>query len=170
MDGDGHGLSLHGGLPRHDQLEGVLGLQLADGGGGCGEEVADAVGIGGLQGAQHLQLAVGTAGHDARGHGGFDAVHAVGGGDDDGLDVLDDVAAQLHPQGSGVSPQGMAEDGGGVGNGDGLGTAHGGDKLLAEDGGVGLLDMSWQRHTGSLMFQIWVYRRDTRYGDTRYKI
>ena len=150
---DGHGMMLpcHGGIPRHDQLEGVFGLQLADRGGGSRQESADAVGVGRLQGAQHLQLAVGTARHDTRGHGGFNAVHAVGGGDDHGFDVLDDVAAELHLQRLGIGPQGVAEDGGGVGDGDGLGAAHGRHQLLAEDGGVGLDNVGGERHSNSFV-------------------
>ena len=80
-------------------------------------------------------------------------MHPVGGGDDDRLDVLDDVAAELNPQGSGVGSQGVAEDGGGVGDGNGLGTAHGGDKLLAEDGGGGVGDVGGEGHGDSLCFK-----------------
>ena len=91
----------------------------------------------GLLGFSHFrddfQRLAGLACHDAGGGRGLDALHAAGVGDDDALDVLDDVIADPQPDRAGQLAQHLPGLGGGVGDGDGFGAAHRGDQLLVQD-------------------------------------
>ena len=84
-------------------------------------------------GRDDLEGLVGLASYDAGGGRRFDALQAVGVGHHHTFDVFDDVAADpdLHPVGHGI--QHLTRLGGGIGNGDGLGAAHGGDQLFFQD-------------------------------------
>ena len=81
----------------------------------------------------HQQLLFRLARHDARGSSGLKSVEPAGVGDDDALDILDDIAADndLHPFRS--SRQLPGRQCRGIGHGDGLGTAHGRYQLPPED-------------------------------------
>ena len=78
----------------------------------------------------HLQGAACLAAHDAGGRRGLDPLHPAGVGHDDALDILDDVVADSQPDLAGQSAQHLPGLGRRVGDGDGLGAAHGGDQLF----------------------------------------
>ena len=82
---------------------------------------------------QHLELLVGVAADCAEHGAGFDALHVPRRGNDDGLDVFDDVAGAFHRDVFRQTAQNAARLGRGVGDGDGLGAAQRGNDFLAED-------------------------------------
>ena len=86
-----------------------------------------------------LQLLVRVAGHHAGHRGRRDAPQPAGVGHHHAFHVLDDVAAGLHQDPVGQLAQVLPGDGGAVGDGDGLGAAHGGQELLLEDGDAVLI-------------------------------
>ena len=83
--------------------------------------------------ADNLQLPVRVTGHDAgtdrRGH----AVKAPRVGHDDTLDIFDDVAADQQIDLLRQAAEDLSSLGSGIGQGDGLGAAHGGLQLLCQD-------------------------------------
>ena len=83
---------------------------------------------------QHLHTAVGVTRQSAQGAGGLNAGHTAGVGDADAPHVFDDVAAAQRQDTLGVTPQHLTTAGGGIGQGNGLGAAHGGHQLLRQYG------------------------------------
>ena len=88
-------------------------------------------------GGDDLQLPVGVASHYAHSGGSLDALPTTGVGDYHALYVLDDIAAGRHGNGFGKRAQQLPGLGGAEGDGDGLGTAHGGHQLLGQDAEIG---------------------------------
>mgnify|MGYP000417986575 CR=1 FL=1 len=78
---------------------------------------------------QHRQTAGGIAPADAQQGGDLNAAASAGIGDRDALDVLDDIAAAGQLQGIRLPAQDLAGQSARIGDGDGLGTAHGGDQF-----------------------------------------
>ena len=74
------------------------------------------------------------------GDGRLDALASAGVGDDDALDVLDDVARHLRHDPLRGRTQDGPHPGRGVGEGDGLRTPGGGYELLFQDRDIGVLD------------------------------
>ena len=87
-----------------------------------------------------FQFLVRPAGHDAGGAGCLQAPHAAGVGHHDALDVFDDVAADLNGHPVRHLAQRLAGNGGGIGHGNGLGAAHGGQKLIFQNLHIGAID------------------------------
>ena len=89
-----------------------------------------------------------VTGDNADSGGSFDALAAAGVGDDNALDIFDDVAAG----GDGDFIRQAAEDGAGfggtVGNGDGLGATHRGHQLPLEDFDIAVIDGAVFFHYG----------------------
>ena len=123
-------------LSQHVQLKRMAGLQLVDLHLQAGEQVPNAIGIRRLKGAQNLQATVGTTRNQARGHGGLDTVHTARGRHDHALDVFDDIATQTHAQNGRLGTQRMAQNGGGIGNRDGLCASHRRNQFLLQYGGI----------------------------------
>ena len=80
-----------------------------------------------------LQHLVRVSRHQSGGDGGRDALQPAGVGDNDALHVFDQVAADLDGDSVRRAAQGPAGHRRAVGQGDGLGAAHGGDQLLPQD-------------------------------------
>ena len=131
------GLHLHvvaAAVQLKDKMEGESGLQkfhlaLAVGhepGGGAASLVGYRL--------QHLHMAGGVTGQRAQGAGRLDTGHTAGIGDADATHVFDDVTAAPGGDPLRVAPQRLPPLGGGVGQGDGLGAAHGGHQFLAQNG------------------------------------
>ena len=80
-----------------------------------------------------LQDLSGVPGHRARGGRGLDALEAAGVGYHYAFNILDDIAAGLHQNALRQAAQNLPGLGGGVGDGNGLGAAHGGYQLLPQD-------------------------------------
>ena len=83
-----------------------------------------------------LQLPVRLPGDDARRRRGLQSPQSAGVGDHHALHVFDDVPADADGHLLGGAAQFPGGPGGGVGHGDRLGAAQGGDQLLVEDGGI----------------------------------
>ena len=96
-----------------------------------------------------LQDLVRPPGHHPGGHRRLDALQAAGVGDDDALHIFDDIAGHLRQHPLRGRAQGLPQESGGVGDGDGLCTAGGGDKLLPEDVHIGMDGLRAQ-HDGLL--------------------
>ena len=90
--------------------------------------------------ADDLQGLPGVPGHDPGGHRRLNALEPVGVGHHHALDVFDEVPAGLDLHALRHGPQGVPGQGGGIGDGDGLGTAHRGHQLLVEDLHIGVVD------------------------------
>ena len=84
-----------------------------------------------------LQLPGGITCHNACNRRGGNALHVVGVGHDNALDVLDDAAAGADGHPVGKCPQNLSGFGGAVGKRDGFRAAHGGDKLFFQNLNVG---------------------------------
>ena len=87
-----------------------------------------------LAGAMTLSLAAcgsksDDSSNDAQQGGDLNAAASAGIGDRDALDVLDDIAAAGQLQGIRLPAQDLAGQSARIGDGDGLGTAHGGDQF-----------------------------------------
>ena len=79
---------------------------------------------------QDFQLQVGISSGHTGGSGGGDAPQAAGTRYEYAFHVFDDVSAGFHLHAVGLSSQSLPGDGGSIGNGDGLGAAHGGHQLF----------------------------------------
>ena len=101
----------------------------------------------------YLQFAVGIASHQTGSACRVDALAPVGVGHGDGHGVFDDVAAGPHLRFFGQAAKGFARHGGGIGNGDGLGAAHGGTKMLFENISVGSVARICLLHCGTLLLE-----------------
>ena len=84
-----------------------------------------------------LQLPGGITCHNACNRRGGNALHVVGVGHDNALDVLDDAAAGADGNPVGQASQNLSGLRGAVGKGDGFRAAHGGDKLFLQNLNVG---------------------------------
>ena len=71
--------------------------------------------------------------HHAGGGGGLDALQSAGVGHHDAFDIFNNVPAGLHQNPVRQTAQDLPGLGGTVGDGDGLGAAHGGHQLLPQD-------------------------------------
>ena len=91
--------------------------------------------FGGLRGhaADDFQLQVGVAGQRTQQGGDLDALLPAGVGHIHALHVLDDVAAAQSDHFLGHGAQHLPRLGGGEGDGDGFGAAHGGDEFFVQD-------------------------------------
>ena len=94
-----------------------------------------------------LQRLVRLPADDACRCGGLNALHAIGVGHDDALDILDDVAAHADLDFVRHAAQHIPRLGGGVGDGDRFGAAHGRDQLLLEDLHIRLIGPALLIHT-----------------------
>ena len=88
-----------------------------------------------------LQHLVRITGHDSRGSRSPDAFKMPGVGHHHALDVLDDVVAGLDDHPVRLLPQYFPCLGRGIGNGNGLGTTHGRDQFLFQNGHIGLIPL-----------------------------
>src|SRR5699024_9790986 len=136
-DADGGGL-LSGGQPDGD-VEDLAVVHRLDPDGGAFQEAAHLRFLLFGHFGDHLQGAARLTAHDAGGRRGLDPLHPAGVGNDDALDVLDDVVADSQPDLAGQSAQHLPGLGRRVGDGDGLGAAHGGDQLFVQDPQIGLV-------------------------------
>ena len=109
------------------------GIRQLHGDGGVRQVLPDGVLLPLPYGGEHLQLQGRVPGGHAGSRRRGDAPQPAGVGDEHAFHVFDDVPAGLHLHALGRAAQGLAGHGGGVGNGDGLGAAHGGHQLLVED-------------------------------------
>ena len=81
-----------------------------------------------------------------------DSASASGIGNDDALDVLDDVAARLDTDAVRLRAEGRARDRGAVGQGDRLRAAHGANEFALKDLHVGLVDKLIPLHSIPLFY------------------
>ena len=79
------------------------------------------------------------AGHDTGYRRGFDALHAVGIGNDNTFYVFNNIVADADGDPIRSCAQNFPGLGSGVGNGDGFGAAHGGDQLFFQNLHIGLI-------------------------------
>ena len=88
---------------------------------------------------KHLQMAGLISRYEACGHGGGDPTQSPRMGNDHAFYVLDDIPADGDLRFLRETAQGIAGHRGGVSQGDGLGTPHGGNQLLFQNGNIFLM-------------------------------
>ena len=91
--------------------------------------------------ADDLQLLVGITGDDTRTDCGCHAVQSACVGDDDTFDILNDIAADEQPDLLRHSAQHLRSLGGGIGQRNGFGAAHGRAQLFTQDVQILLVQM-----------------------------
>ena len=121
----------------YDDLKGQIVVQVLHRDGGILQVGAHLPGLFFGDTGDDLQLPGGITCHDARHRRRGDALHVVGVGNDDALDVLDDAAAGADGDPVGQASQNLSGLRGAVGKGDGFRAAHGGDKLFLQNLNVG---------------------------------
>ena len=113
-------------------VEHAAALRFPDGEGRRSEVFRDAGVLFLPHAGEHFEFAVGVSCRKARRGGAFHPAKAARMGDDDALDVLQDVAAHFDLSALGEHAQRLFRKGGGIGDGDGFGAAHRGHEFFFE--------------------------------------